>query len=49
LPIPRLDKTRELEIAKLIDRAAKEFDHALDCEEKARQLVEKKIESYSTE
>lgn len=49
LPVPRLDKTREIEIAKLIDRAAKEFDHALDCEEKARQLVEQKIESYSSE
>jgi type I restriction enzyme S subunit len=49
LPIPRLDKSREKEIGKLIDRAATEFDHALDCEEKARQLLEQKIESFSTE
>lgn len=47
LPIPRLDNIKELEIAKLIDSAAAEFDHALDCEEQARQLVEQTIESYS--
>lgn len=44
MPIPRLDPTKEQEIAKMVDRAGYFRDHALYLEDQARALVKQAIE-----
>lgn len=44
MPIPRLDDTKEQEIASMVDHASYLRDHALDLEDEARSLVERTIE-----
>ncbi|WP_175665855.1 methylation-associated defense system restriction endonuclease subunit S MAD5 [Burkholderia ambifaria] len=43
LPIPRLDRTKEREIAALIDKANNLYDQGLNAEDQARSLIEEKI------
>ncbi len=47
MPIPRLEKRREAAIARQINEAADCFDHALDCEDKARAILENAIQEQA--
>lgn len=45
LPIPRLGEQKEREIAAMVDKASELYDRGLDAEDRARYLIEEKIQS----